>query len=26
VPLASATEKLKTVPLELYKEVEIFFG
>jgi hypothetical protein len=24
--LASATEKLKTVPLELYKEVEIFFG
>jgi len=26
VPLASATEKLKTVPLELYKESEIFFG
>ena len=26
VPLASATEKLKTVPLELYKEAEIFFG
>jgi hypothetical protein len=24
--LASATEKLKTVPLELYKESEIFFG
>jgi 6-phosphofructokinase 1 len=26
VPLATATEKLKTVPLELYKESEIFFG
>jgi 6-phosphofructokinase 1 len=26
VPLASATEKLKTVPLERYKESEIFFG
>jgi len=26
VPLASATEKLKTVPVELYKEAEIFFG
>jgi 6-phosphofructokinase 1 len=26
VPLASATEKLKTVPIELYKESEIFFG
>jgi 6-phosphofructokinase 1 len=26
VPLASATEKLKVVPLELYKESEIFFG
>ena len=26
VPLASATEKLKTVDLGLYKEAEIFFG
>ncbi len=26
VALSSATEKLKTVPLELYKESEIFFG
>jgi 6-phosphofructokinase 1 len=26
VPLASATEKLKLVPLEFYKESEIFFG
>jgi 6-phosphofructokinase 1 len=26
VPLASATEKLKTVPIERYKESEIFFG
>jgi 6-phosphofructokinase 1 len=26
VPLASATEKLKTVPVEMYKESEIFFG
>ena len=26
VPLATATEKLKTVPLERYKESEIFFG
>ena len=26
VPLASATEKLKTVPVEIYKESEIFFG
>jgi len=26
VPLASATEKLKTVDLDLYKEAEIFFG
>ena len=26
VPLASATEKLKTVDPELYKEAEIFFG
>jgi ATP-dependent phosphofructokinase / diphosphate-dependent phosphofructokinase len=26
VPLASATEKLKVVPLEFYKESEIFFG
>ena len=26
VPLVSATEKLKLVPLELYKESEIFFG
>jgi 6-phosphofructokinase 1 len=26
VPLASATEKLKTVPLERYQETEIFFG
>jgi phosphofructokinase-like protein len=26
VPLATATEQLKTVPLERYKESEIFFG
>ncbi|MTA70495.1 MAG: 6-phosphofructokinase, partial [Actinobacteria bacterium] len=26
VPLTSATEKLKTVPVEFYKESEIFFG
>jgi 6-phosphofructokinase 1 len=26
VPLATATEKLKTVPIERYKESEIFFG
>jgi 6-phosphofructokinase 1 len=26
VPLASATEKLKLVPLARYKEAEIFFG
>ena len=26
VPLATATEKLKTVPLPRYKETEIFFG
>jgi 6-phosphofructokinase 1 len=26
VPLATATEKLKTVDLALYKEAEIFFG
>jgi 6-phosphofructokinase 1 len=26
VPLASATEKLKTVDPDLYKEAEIFFG
>ena len=26
VPLATATEKLKLVPLERYKEAEIFFG
>jgi 6-phosphofructokinase 1 len=26
VPLATATAQLKTVPLERYKESEIFFG
>ena len=26
VPLAEATKELKTVPVERYREVEVFFG